>query len=368
MADITFSCPHCKQDIQCDELWSGHPLDCPLCHGQMTVPAKQAAPPPPPASGTPSIATAAERNNPLVPKPPAASKLSAGRTQVARSSTPTGIPQRQFQTAGRKGPNPLIKYAIIGVSVLAIAGGGYFGWTYYQDYTAKKEEEARKAELAKRAAEKAAADAAAEAARPKPPKDLPVIVPVYTTNLAEAKIPEGKVNGSIGGSTFVSEVARFVRSGNAHVLTFCQGPIMSPERAVLLFLHLKPNEGPTNQVIEVAADTKSPIVTQVMKLAKTDPRYAAKRTTSSMGYTVKLETGSMTNGLIPGKIYLSLPGEDQTVVAGVFTADVFVPDPNAVAAAQAAQPQAAVQVANPSAKAAMERRYGTGYGNNKKGR
>jgi len=358
MADIKFNCPHCKQDIQCDELWCGHNIQCPICQGEMAVPQKEAAPPAA-AHGTPSIATAAERNNPLVPKPPAVSKLSAGKTQVARSSTPTGIPQRQFQTAGRKGPNPMVKYAIIGVSVAVIGGGGYFGWNYYQDYTAKKEEQARQEEAAKRAAEKAAADAAAEAANPKPPKELPAIPPTYTLDSSKIQIPEGKVNGSIGGAPFVSELARFARSGTAQVLTFCQGPISAPDRAVLIYLHFRANEGPTNQVVEVAADAKSPIATQIIKLAKSDPKYAAKRTTLGMGYVLKLETGSMTNGLIPGKIYLALPGDDQTVLAGLFNASVFVPDPNAAQnVPQPAQP--ALQVANPSAKAAMDRRYGTG--------
>ena len=354
MADIKFTCPHCKQDIQCDELWCGHNIQCPICKNEMTVPHAQAAPP---ADAAPSIATAAERNNPLVPKPPAASKLSAGRTQVARSSTPTGVPQRQFQTSARKGPSAAVRYAIIGITVAVIGGGGYFGWTYYQAYTARKEEEARQIEAAKRAAEKAARDKAeAEARAARTPKDLPVVAPAYTLDPAKAQIAESKVNGSIAGTAFVSEIARIGHSGATHVLTFCQGPVTSPDREIGIVLRLGGMEDPSNQHIEVTPDNKSPLVTQIIKLAKADPRYAAKTEKFSTGYLLKLDLGQMANGMLPGKIYLALPGDDQTVVAGMFVASLIVPNPNAAAATP--QPVQPVQVANPSAKAAMDRRYG----------
>jgi len=357
MADIKFNCPHCKQVIQCDELWGSHTIQCPVCKGEMVVPQAQAAPPPA-APAHSSIATAAEIGNPLVPKPPAESKLSAGRTQVARSSTPTGVPQRSFQKSGRKGPNPIIKYVIIGLSMAVIGGGGYFGWNYYQDYTAKKEEEARKAEAEKKAAEAKAAAEAAEAANPTPkaPKELPIIPPIYTLDPEKARIPEGKVNGSISGTAFVPEIARIDRSGGAYVLTLCQGAVASPDRAIRVFLHFKATEGPTNQEIEASANAKNAVIGQIAKLYKTDPKYAPKRENFSSGYTLKLELGKMANNQIPGKIYLALPGDDQTVVAGLFQASA--PDPNAAQnVAAPAQPQ--VQVADPRGKAAFDRRYGT---------
>ena len=355
MADIKFSCPHCKQDIQCDELWGSHTIQCPMCKGEMVVPQSQPAPAPL-APVRSSIATAAEVGNPLVPKPPAESKLSAGKTQVARSSTPTGVPQRSFQQPKKKGTNPLIKYAIIGVSLAVIGGGGYFGWTYYQDSEAKKEEAERQAKIQKRAAEAKAAAEAAEAANPTPkaPKDLPVIPPTYTLSPEKAQIPEGRANGSISGTAFVPEIARIDRSGDAYVLTLCQGAPVSPDRAIRVFLHLKPNEGPTNQTIEGTPDARSPLVSQVAKFYKTDPKYAPKRENFSMGYNLKLELGAMNRNLIPGKIYLALPGDDQTVVAGLFQATP--PNPNA-AQATAAPGQPAAPVLNPNAK--RDKRYGT---------
>jgi hypothetical protein len=39
---------------------------------------------------------------------------------------------------------------------------------------------------------------------------------------------------------------------------------------------------------------------------------------------MKLELGTVTNNLVPGKIFLSLPDTEQTVVAGTFNATVLV--------------------------------------------
>src|ERR1019366_7636134 len=45
MADMKFNCSHCGQDIECDELWSGHEIQCPTCQGQLVVPPKPEAAP-----------------------------------------------------------------------------------------------------------------------------------------------------------------------------------------------------------------------------------------------------------------------------------------------------------------------------------
>src|SRR5664279_2822201 len=45
MADLKFTCTHCGQEIECDELWSGHEIQCPTCKKELTVPPKPDAPP-----------------------------------------------------------------------------------------------------------------------------------------------------------------------------------------------------------------------------------------------------------------------------------------------------------------------------------
>jgi hypothetical protein len=70
---------------------------------------------------------------------------------------------------------------------------------------------------------------------------------------------------------------------------------------------------------------------------------------------MKLEFGQLTNGVVPGKVFIALPDDERSVVAGLFKASVTVPA--AAATAPAAAP--AATPASAAEKAAMDRRYGT---------
>jgi hypothetical protein len=73
---------------------------------------------------------------------------------------------------------------------------------------------------------------------------------------------------------------------------------------------------------------------------------------------MQLEFGQIKDGSIPGKIYLALPDNEHTVVAGTFKATTTFTEA-APAAAAAAPPQAPKPpAATPAAKAAPEQRYG----------
>ena len=116
MADIKFSCPHCGQHISCGEPWSGHQIQCPACQNGLIVPRIQPAPP--------AVAPAPQS---LVPQPPAANqtKLSAGSTQVARSTVPGPMPRSQRVSRPPRTGNPILKFAIIAVVLAVIGGAGY---------------------------------------------------------------------------------------------------------------------------------------------------------------------------------------------------------------------------------------------------
>ena len=104
MADLKFTCSHCGQDIECDELWSGHEIQCPTCKGQLVVPPKPDAPPH-------AALAAAKPNQP---------RLSIGQSVIQRSSAPPPPPpqvltlQQQLEQAklGKKG-NPT-KWVAVG--------------------------------------------------------------------------------------------------------------------------------------------------------------------------------------------------------------------------------------------------------------
>ena len=352
----------------------------------------------------PQMATAPAAGGATAIKPPSspAARLSAGKTQVARSSTPTGVAQKQFQPVPQKKQSPWLKYALIGLGVAALGVGGYYGyglWIAGRDKVKATADAAGKrrvggevagamdvndalngaepnrpasslkAGVRKRAAGRrvpgvpAAGDSARALADNGGPDGssvalaaasaLPVVAPVHTMDVSSVTIPVSKVNGVISGSPFVADKARIDKIGAAYVLTLRQGAGLTPDRAVRVFLHLQGNGGPTNQTFTVSPDAKDPAVSEVAKLWKTSAGFAPTEKDFFSNYALKLELGSMDKGLIPGKIFLALPDTDKTVVAGQFLTPVIMPDPAALAAAARYS-----MMATNSAASANRQRYG----------
>ena len=396
MADIKFACPHCNQHITCDELWGGHQLQCPSCHGQLTVPAlpaPAAAPPPPPPPPAP-----VQRSS-LVPKVPtaAAPKLAIGTPQAATTGPERNIPIRNLAPPPAKKSNKWLKYVGTTVAVVAVGVGGYFGFLWLRQVQNSANEKS-KAEEARNSGESQAghianlnsvldatepghslgelserkssgprqrrtgvgapipASAPGDGAAPSAASSLPVVPPVYTLDVASAKIPDGRVNGTLSGSNFVAEAVRVENIGSAQVLRLVQGPLVSPDREVLIYLHLKPGEKLGGQTLSVANDMKGSGVPQVSKRWKMTPRSAPSLKAFNTGYAMKLEIGSVTNSMVSGKIFLALPDAEQTVVAGNFDANVVVPSPT-LQAAPTATPTAPAGM-DPAARSMYESRYG----------
>ena len=384
MAEIRFNCPKCSQLIACDELWAGHDIQCPTCQAEIAVPQNQAG-----ASG-----------NPLVPKPPStpAPRLTAGTTQVARSSSALSPPIRQLAPKPQKKKSPLMK---IIVTILVLAGlgvGGYYGWGWLRERQEKLNAKRREVEKTSDGGEVGhianlydvldatepggrglgggssratgprqrsgtepraipipadASGAALQAAE----KNLPVIPAIWTLEVASAKIPEGRVNGMISGTNFLAETIRVEPTATAQVFRLTQGALASPDREFLVYLHLKPGETIAGHTWSVSKDMKANEVPQVTKRWKTNPRYAPLLKQFPAGYAMKLEFGPLTNGVIPGRVFLALPDTEHSVAAGLFIASTATAETSA-----AAQPAPTVAPAQPamsaSEKAAFEKRYG----------
>jgi hypothetical protein len=393
MADIKISCPHCKRHITCDELWGGHELQCPICQGTLTVPTRAAAPPPAPAHSS------------LVPRPPtgASPRLAIGQGGAQKPAVQDrGIPIRNLAPPKKKESNLVVRLAITAAVVVALGAGGYFGFIWLKGVQEKANEKSH-ADEARNSGESqvghiANLNAVLDATEPghypgetrsrsvgpkarstgvgeeisvggdsgasptsaaaAMEKALPVVPPVYTLELESAKIPEGRVNGVIAGTNFVAESSRIDPTPTAQVLRFTQGQPASPEREMLVYLHLKPGEKLGGQVVNVTSDMHGAGVPSVAKRWKTNPRYAPSSKFFSSGYAMKLELGALTNGVVPGKIYLALPDTEQSVIAGIFMATTTTPDP---AMMQVAPTPAAVPTAGNAATAeAMRKRYGIG--------
>lgn len=345
---MKFTCSHCKQDIECDELWGGHQIECPTCKTELTVPPKPDAPP----------------HANLASAKPGQAKLSIGHSRNERSAAPPPPPpqevlmqQRLAQAkAGKKGN--AMKWVKIGVGVVILVVAGCFGYPLIRDWQAKRAEAAKQASIA----EAARNAPPVEPAPPPPPKALPLIPAVWTLAVEQAKIPHGKLNGMITGTNFVPDTARLDKVGPTYLLRFLQGAPTAPDLAFMVYLKLNTGESITGHTWTVSQDLKDRTLPQVVKLWKTNPRFAAKQKAYSMGYAMKLELGQITNGVIPGKIFLAVPDDEQSVVAGVFNANTSLADaagtvvanPGAASPAAGAAPRAPAAAADP----AFEKRYG----------
>jgi hypothetical protein len=391
MAEIKFACTHCHQHITCDELWSGHEIQCPICQGTLSVPT--AAPP------------AAASTNPLAPKVPHGTgpRLSIGQAKTeAASAPPRSIPVRNLTPPPPPKKNPLLKYVYVALTLAVIGGGVYFGLPYLKQWQDKANAK-RDAEAARNSGESQVGHIAAlnnvldatepggpglgslsketrssprrpragtdagEVAVPAPDgspgaapaaaeKQLPIIPAIWTMDLARAKIPEGRANGMVSGTNFVVDTARLDPSGATQLLRLFQGPMASPDLEVLVYLRLKPAERVGGLKLDISEDMKGFGVPQVAKRWKTNPKLAPQIKPFFNGYTMKLELGPLTNDVVGGKIFLALPDPEQSVVAGVFRATNGLMNP----LAQASPYTPASAPVNPGMTPAMRDRYRLG--------
>ena len=350
MADMKFACTHCGQEIECDELWSGHEIQCPTCKGQLMVPPKPDAPP----------------HATLAAAKPGQPRLSIGHSQAQRSAAPPPPPpqevlmqQKLREVRAGKGGSAK-KWVTVGAVVVVVGVGGYFAYGPISQWWAKRSEAA--AASSNTATQEVAGatsgeGAAAAPTEPAPAKELPVTAPVWTLDVEKATIPTSKVNGVISGTNFVADTAVCT----ADVLMLTQGAASSPDREILVYLHLNPGQSPTGHTWTVSQEMKGRSVPQVAKRWKTNPRYAPLMKAYSSGYAMKLELGEITNGVLPGKIYVALPDDEHSVVAGAFEASTTLADASGAAAAGsgfAPNPMAAPTGPDAGQKAAFDRRYG----------
>jgi len=335
---------------------------------------------------------------------PAASKLSIGAAAHSAGTSaappPKNIPVRNLTPPPAKKANAVLKYAKVAAVVAVVAVGGYFGFKFIMDYQAKQNEksakEARNSSGESQVGHISALNDVLDATEPghyrdlrdkgrssgprqrggaggkdvavpdedeggmkaaAAEKQLPIVPPVWTSELKQAKIPEARANGTISGTNFVVETAKVETVSTAQVLRLFEGTSTSPEREMLVYLHLKPGEKLGGQTLEISSDMKGAGVPQVAKRWKTNPKFAPTLKSFNSGYVMKLELAQMTNNAIPGKIYLALPDAEQSVVAGMFkiTSPAFEFD---MPTTPTATPVAAPKTAPTAADRAFQQRYG----------
>lgn len=286
----------------------------------------------------------------VVPQIASAPPAPAGKYQSRSGASPPATRFTGQRPGGKSKGGGAAKALKVGAVVVVLGVGFYFGFTFLADWQKKSNENRRddggggqlghiadlydvldktdperyetpRMDMETESPQPRRARAGADGEAPVDPnKQLPIIPAAWTLELAEGKVPEGRVNGMISGANFVIEAARLDLVGPSYVLTLRQGAGVSADREILIYLRLKAGESLAGHTWSITRDMKGTGVPSVIKRWKTNPKYAPQQKVFSSGYAMKLELGQLEDGLISGKIFIALPDPEQSVAAGIFHA------------------------------------------------
>ena len=328
MSEIKFSCPICAQHISCDAQWAGMQIKCPACEKEILIPVPPSAPaatPPPPAVRAlkVSLPAAATHTAPSVAPPPPAPQVPFRPALAAATADP---------------PSGTGRRVAVWAAVIVAAGGALYGAFTWASSAQKKfnvEREKNAAEsdggqLGHIAELNSVLDATDPGKQPyvgysvpefPKPVEEKITPPVWTLDIASAKIPSGKANGSISGSPFVIDRAYLQKMPTGYALTVRQGAGFQADREVLISLPLKPSENLDARTWKIGTSTTN-TNPRVTKRWLAGGRQHTKVYTN--GYVLTLEFGRSTIDGLPARIFVALPDEEKSVVGGSFEASFLL--------------------------------------------
>ncbi len=137
----------------------------------------------------------------------------------------------------------------------------------------------------------------------------------WTLDLTNAVFPETTAAGSIHGSGFLCE--RAILQGGR--LSLLQGKTSPWDLAIVVNLFARQGEELSGKTVQIPSDRpRAPHVVLRWK----DEQQQVRSDTISSGYALNVVFGGATNGRMPGKIYICLPDETKSFVAGTFDAEI----------------------------------------------
>ena len=277
MSEFKFACSVCGQHITADSKTSGGQIECPTCFQKIVVPQAPAS------EDTKLILSASQVSKPRPSSTDARSALSP------------------LQPASPRGS---ILATIAFLVVLCAIGGALFA---FRDRILKAVH--APAPVSTNALPQPAVAAELNTKYPVPTNFT------WTLDLTNLAFPETTAAGSIHGSGFRCEKA-ILQGGR---LSLLQGEASPWDLAVVVNLLARQGEELSGKGVQIAPERpRAPHVVLRWK----DTERKVKSETISHGYALKLVFGEATNGRMPGKIYVCLPDEAKSFVAGTFDAEI----------------------------------------------
>lgn len=293
MSEFKFACPVCGQHITADSGSTGSQLECPTCYRKIVVP--QA-----PTSSDPKfILSAAEANKPRPPKPSLPTL-----DPISREPARTAIPIVVVVI--------LVLLCLLGATAFAFRGK-IFGH--------KKPDAPPTAGVSTGDTNEDTPPATGKS----PPVPVVTNDVAWILDLSSNTIPEAPVAGKIRDS-FVAcnrySLQPVMLEGKPHVgLSFRQNSRGLPDLSVTVYFFGRQAEDLRGKSINIATnDSPAPRVTIRWKEGKDN-----RSQNLADGYALKVEFGDLTGNRLPGKVYLCLPDEAQTRLAGTFSAEIRKP-------------------------------------------
>ena len=275
MSEVKFACPVCGQHITADSAASGTKLQCPTCYRKIIIP--QAGAP----ADTKLILSAAEADK---PRPP----------QTVES----------FEPDRRAPSSSVLPTVVLLVIVAGLVGSVYFfrGAIFGRTRLDSKANGLQPGEA--------------------PRSVYPVPTNFgWTLNLKNESLPQSVAAGRIHGAGFLCEKVT-LQGGN---LTLRQGQSWPPDLGVSVTFFAKQGEELSGKYIEVTTDRPPPMPRVVLRWKDGNGMQLTENI--SGGYALKIQFGEAAAGRIAGKLYLCLPDNSKSFVAGTFDAEIRKPAP-----------------------------------------
>jgi hypothetical protein len=166
------------------------------------------------------------------------------------------------------------------------------------------------------------ASPAAETTEKAPPKDTPLPTPSegWTQQVKEMRFPTAPPAGKINGKPFTPQTTELSRI-DGRFLTLRQGDEFNPDVQLKIALSVAKDDNFSGKTYEIAPDAgRSPLPVSLALKRPVNLPPEVKMYNDKLA--LRLEFGQEEGGKLPGKIYLCLPDEAKSYVAGTFTADV----------------------------------------------
>jgi DNA-directed RNA polymerase subunit RPC12/RpoP len=274
MSEFKFACPICGQHITADSKDTGSQIACPTCFRKIVVPQAPAS------EESKFVVSASEANRPRPPQ--------------------TVNPQ--FEGLASTSSKTHISTGLVILLVLVCAAGATIYVLRGKIFPPKPASE--------HTADENASDATSQPGFSGPS--------LWTMDLSTAKIPDAPAAGALRGRAFTLDHA--ILSGSNLTLRAGRGGPIELGLNIYFFNH-RPEDLSGISAAVRPGDNIAPRVVMHWK----DAERAAQ--TFRSGYAMKIEFGPAANGALPGKIFLCLPDESRSWVAGTFRAEIHRPGP-----------------------------------------